>query len=235
VSEADYFRASEVKPVGTSNGAWALGLAVVGCCLVGNIVSTLLALDVLRDDRRARHQDRTAVGLSLAALAVNAITVGVLALVVYAAAFLDLNEDSYDQARVALPAANADPSVVQDPHLLAVGECLALPALRGHDDQPDRRVSCSSSHDGEVIFRFRLPDGAYPGDDAVSERASARCGGRPFADYYGAPLPGSGLETVFYRPRHGSWQAGDREVVCAIYDPSGERIGSIHGLGAPDA
>ena len=235
MSEPDYFQSSRHAPVGTSNGAWALGLSIVGCCFIGNIISVMIALDVLRDDRRARHQDRSAVGLSLAALAVNALTVGGIAVVLYGMVFLGLNDDSYEDARVALPAANADPSVVQDRHLLTVGDCLALPGLRGEHDRPDRRVPCNADHDGEVSFRFVLPEGVYPGEETVSERASARCGGRAFTDYYGAARAGSGLDAVFYYPRQASWEAGDREVVCAIFDPEGPRIGSTRGLGAPGA
>lgn len=113
-----------------------------------------------------------------------------------------------------------------DLYALAVGECL--------DDVPqgfvssDNFVDCAVPHTYEVFSSFLLPDGAYPGDDAVDQAAIDTCGAA-FAKYLGIDYEASQLNYTYLAPLEETWVAGDRAVSCLVFDPQGETTGSLQG------
>lgn len=200
-----------------SSAGWALGLAVLSCCYVGNLISTVIALDILIHDRRRRRPDRTAVSLAIAALAVNTFAAG--SLVVAGFAYFGLGLFSLEDGRVARPVENASTSAVLTLDVLTASTCVAF----GDEISSDRVVPCTGAHDAEVYARLPLPAGAYPGDAEV-ERIAQRCEGRPFRAYVGIERARSELDTFSYYPDATTWTDANRYVVCAASAPSDEPL-----------
>ncbi|MEE8347129.1 MAG: hypothetical protein V3S20_07265, partial [Dehalococcoidia bacterium] len=85
---------------------------------------------------------------------------------------------------------------------LAIGDCFNFPTEDEFTVSIERRA-CGDSHDAQVIDLMDMPDGEFPGDEAIAEYAFFNC---PEAtdDYLG--------------PTSGSWELGeDREIVCLEY------------------
>jgi hypothetical protein len=100
---------------------------------------------------------------------------------------------------------------------LQPGDC-----FQDQDDQtPDGFpvVPCGRAHANEAFYRFVVPGGAYPGQDALTDIATARCRADPFATYVGRPIDGSALDVFYVLPSEDTWtNEGDRVVVCALFE-----------------
>ncbi len=115
---------------------------------------------------------------------------------------------------------------------LAVGDCFG-----DTDDADGGRISdvpivdCSEPHDHEVFHTFDVPDGEFPGEDALAAQAEELC--IPvFEEYVGAGYGSSRLGILPITPTQSSWDDGDREVVCALYDLQQTQLeGSMEGSG----
>jgi len=114
---------------------------------------------------------------------------------------------------------------------LDVGTCFDDP--ESFDEVTDVPVvDCADPHDNEVIGNFDLPDGGYPGDDVVADRAQTGCLGR-FEPYVGVDYASSIYDLGWFTPTADSWDAGDREVICFVYAVDFSRIeGSVRGSAA---
>ncbi|MEV5002643.1 septum formation family protein [Nocardioides sp. LML1-1-1.1] len=214
-------------PVGSATAGWALGLALVGCLLVGNIVSTVLALRVLAHRRRTGEDNNH--GLAIAALAVNAVTVGVLALVAYAAVVFDGVGDPGPSAAAhdALRRVNGDRTVVAS--LMEMGfddDCLALSG-GSDEEQLTRVVPCDEPHDWEAYEREWVEDAEFPGEKVLERRGKALCQGKAFERFVGLPLRRSGLGVVWVAPTAEEWEYSDRLLICLVTDPAGPRSESL--------
>lgn len=93
-------------------------------------------------------------------------------------------------------------------------------------------TDCDGPHGAEVFFVVDHPDQArYPGDRAIAAWAEPLCYNR-FETYTGVVYEQSPLDFSYLYPTPEGWIAGDREVVCFIFDPSGELTGPIRTDGA---
>lgn len=92
-------------------------------------------------------------------------------------------------------------------------------------------VDCSEPHDGEFFHVEELPDGDFPGDQDVDERATEVCEGQAFSDFVGTDYMSSEIWSYNLVPTQASWdQADDREILC--YLETTERVsGSQQGAG----
>jgi hypothetical protein len=82
-------------------------------------------------------------------------------------------------------------------------------------------AKCDEAHDAEVFVRIDHPDQvAYPGEGAIKEWAEPLCYGQ-FEPYTGVPYEESLLDFGYLYPTQQGWAAGDREVLCYLFDPSG--------------
>ncbi len=71
---------------------------------------------------------------------------------------------------------------------------------------------------------------SYPQYD-IAEISEASCIDR-FESYVGRDYETSALDVVTMYPTAESWAQNDREVVCALYDMSGEKlVGSVRDSG----
>ena len=114
---------------------------------------------------------------------------------------------------------------------LAVGDCVNDPegadTEQGAEFTDIQAVPCDQPHDNEIYHQFDLPDGDYPGDDAVFESAGQACE-EEFEAFVGTPYDESALDIAPITPTEGSWASGDRSVSCAIYDEA-QVTGTLKG------
>lgn len=101
---------------------------------------------------------------------------------------------------------------------IEAGECF--------DDAEDEQiedfdtVDCDDDHQNEVFFVYDTDDADdFPGTEVLHETGMERCTGEPFAEYVGETYEESRFEVFTVVPSEESWGNGDREVVCALYDP----------------
>jgi len=114
---------------------------------------------------------------------------------------------------------------------LDVGQCF--------DDPPDfaevagvEVVPCASPHHNEVIAVLDITDSPYPGDAEMARIAESRCRAA-FAGYVGVAYDDSPLALGWLAPSADSWAVGDRQVICFVFDQSGDRTsGSVRGVSA---
>ena len=110
---------------------------------------------------------------------------------------------------------------------LEVGDCLrsadlsAAPAV-------DVALDCAEPHDAEIFASTEMPDGPYPGIDALREAADDFCLPR-FEEFVGVAYLDSDLEAYPLLPSEDTWNsAGDREILCVLVAPE-DVTGTLEG------
>ena len=81
-------------------------------------------------------------------------------------------------------------------------------------------IACNAPHRLEVDAVLQHPSAesiAYPGDDALASFGDDQCLDQ-FRGYVGETYERSSLDIADIRPTRKSWNAGDRTVVCFVYD-----------------
>ncbi|MGH1506127.1 MAG: septum formation family protein [Acidimicrobiales bacterium] len=113
-----------------------------------------------------------------------------------------------------------------------VGDCLADSELEGALVSDVEIVSCDAPHRYEVYYAFELPDGDFPGSDAVGAEADKGCYDA-FEGFVGLEYESSIYGYTYLQPTADSWsQLGDREVQCMVSDFEGGLLtGSAAGTG----
>jgi hypothetical protein len=104
---------------------------------------------------------------------------------------------------------------------IELGDCLILPSADQFEEV--RRLECTEPHDGEVFFVEEHPGSEFPSDDDFSTYVEEQC--LPsFADYTGSAYDDQDvLDVGWFTPTQGSWDNGDREVVCYLTPVDGSR------------
>lgn len=94
-----------------------------------------------------------------------------------------------------------------------VGDCVVTADIP--DDVTEiPTVDCGEAHDAQVVGKFDLDDGDYPGDDAVTTAAEEGCV-TEFESFVGIAAADSSLQISYVYPTEQTWdQANDREVIC---------------------
>ncbi|POH66466.1 hypothetical protein C3B59_08595 [Cryobacterium zongtaii] len=111
---------------------------------------------------------------------------------------------------------------------LAVGDCF-------NDQDADAvesvtAIPCADAHDYEAYFAFDVSeDGAFPGDEALAQIAEERCV-TEFATFIGKSYEESTLDFNYLSPSEGSWDSGDREILCLAMAEN-KTTGSLAGTG----
>lgn len=113
---------------------------------------------------------------------------------------------------------------------LRLGDCFDDPDVYAEEFSSLPGVPCNEPHDNEAYAVFDLTMTTYPEYD-IAEISEASCLDR-FESYVGRDYESSALDVVTMYPTKESWAQNDREVVCALYDMSGEKlVGSAKGSG----
>ncbi|GAB3270958.1 septum formation family protein [Microbacterium lacusdiani] len=124
---------------------------------------------------------------------------------------------------------SADVDVFQ----LQVRDCLSL----GDDSQLSSAsvVPCSEPHTDEIYHEFELPDGDWPGEEAVQQAADEGCY-NAFEPFVGKAYEESVLEYIYLTPTEAGWTdtgLQDRLIQCVVYEPGDgapvEIEGSLEG------
>jgi hypothetical protein len=112
---------------------------------------------------------------------------------------------------------------------LSVGQCFDDP-LDLSEVTDVGVVACIAPHDNEVVAVVDLEDGMFPGGSTVGAEADSRCR-VAFGEYMGVPYDQSPYILGWLAPSAESWAVGDREVICFVFDPSGNKTtGSLRGI-----
>jgi hypothetical protein len=113
--------------------------------------------------------------------------------------------------------------------VLEVGDCFDDPPSLGSVTSVDV-IDCAEPHDNEVYFVGPYPGtGEFPGDEAIRDAAVDACL-ESFEDFVGIPYEVSRFDVFALWPSEESWEATDRDIVCAVYDVDGEKLtGSVRG------
>jgi Septum formation len=119
---------------------------------------------------------------------------------------------------VPAPAPSATPTAspgAVDPFSLEVGDCIDDDFGKGEVMRVPL-VDCAEPHTSEAYSSERLPDGDYPGLEAVKATAVEVCLDS-FERFAGIDYDDSQrLDFGWYHPTEGSWSTGDREVLCLM-------------------
>ena len=100
---------------------------------------------------------------------------------------------------------------------LVTGDCFTFPRGEAVTQVPE--VACTSAHDAEVTATYELPEGAWPGDEAVRTQAEQRCEAA-LRDYVGIDPLDSTYGPEFFTPDRTAFEAGaDRVVICLAVAP----------------
>ncbi|MDR2930964.1 MAG: septum formation family protein [Propionibacteriaceae bacterium] len=105
---------------------------------------------------------------------------------------------------------------------LRAGDCLVSTELSDSFTEVPG-VPCTQAHDAEITYLFDMPDGDYSQED-MSAAAEQECA--TAAETYLGPnwqtVNGGDIDTNWFYPSSESWTAGDREITCLVYTPSGD-------------
>ena len=117
-----------------------------------------------------------------------------------------------------------------DAFQVRLGDCFDDPDNQAGELTSLPGVPCSEPHDNEAYAVFDLTMESYS-EYEISDFSESACIDR-FATYVGRDYESSVLDVVTMYPTQESWAQNDREVVCALYDMSGEKlVGSVKGSG----
>jgi hypothetical protein len=109
---------------------------------------------------------------------------------------------------------------------LEVGDCLADQYEGEEEIFTVQTVPCSEPHGAEIYAAVTLPEGDFPGDEALSAQAVDACVAE-FEDFVGLSYAESVLEFSYLYPSEKSWNAGDRVVTCSVVDLAGDTTGTL--------
>ncbi|MEH6781943.1 MAG: septum formation family protein [Rhodoglobus sp.] len=118
----------------------------------------------------------------------------------------------------------------QDIFSLVIGDC-EVGNQDGGEVSSTKTVDCAEPHDAEVYAASYLAEGDFPGDAVIQEQATNDCYAE-YSTFMGVEYDDSVYDFSWYYPTEGSWAEGDREILCLVYDPSGDQIsGSLANSG----
>jgi len=128
------------------------------------------------------------------------------------------SEEPTDEATSLEPDATGTPGL-EDVPTAEVGACINAVDLLGGDGVSEiPTVECTEEHDTQVFAVVELPDGEYPGDDALATLVLDECGAA-FEGFVGVPPAESTLEFDGLSPSEDTWAVGDREIICLAFYP----------------
>jgi len=108
---------------------------------------------------------------------------------------------------------------------LQVGQCLNLSA--GGDFT---KAGCTELHDFQVYYLEDMPNGPYPGIEAVRTEAETICLDQ-YEPFIGEPY----LTSIYFistlKPSPEGWAQGDREIACLVTTEFGQLDKDLRGVG----
>ncbi len=111
---------------------------------------------------------------------------------------------------------------------MAVGDCLTDGSTTGQVSEVPV-VPCSEPHASELFHSYQIPAATLPAAAEMEAIVAEQCVGN-FESFVGLAYEQSTLEVTWMEPTSGSWDDGDRELLCLVYDPAGDVTGSLAGV-----
>lgn len=117
---------------------------------------------------------------------------------------------------------------------LNVGDCFnidEMEAVLGGEEVSDvPLIDCAEPHDSEFFVAEQMPEGEFPGDEAINAEATELCQGQAFTDFVGVPWEESALYAFPLTPTEESWnRIDDREIICYVNNPDEMVTGTLEG------
>lgn len=112
---------------------------------------------------------------------------------------------------------------------MKVGQCVQLPT--GDNITDLETTDCSTLHDAEVFHLTQVTEDERPSDSELEDMGGDACLAA-FEGYVGVPYEESELDYTILYPSPGSWEQGDREIICFIISGEGTDVqlsGSMKG------
>ncbi|MFG6503080.1 septum formation family protein [Microbacterium sp. P05] len=117
-----------------------------------------------------------------------------------------------------------------DVFTLRVGDCFDDTSADAKEISEVPAVPCDQPHDNEIYHEFTMPDGDFPGQEALDAAADEECAAE-FDTFVGIAYADSVLDWAPFQPTEGSWtQLDDRVVQCIIYEYGVRVEGSLAGV-----
>lgn len=113
---------------------------------------------------------------------------------------------------------------------LQVGDCFAAPPPGTLLHEVEARP-CAEPHAYEIFARASYPAApaeGFPGETALAAFAQTHCG-EAVESYVGLPFTETSLSVAYLYPTVGTWQEGDRAILCALHEGEEELEGSLQG------
>ena len=113
---------------------------------------------------------------------------------------------------------------------MAIGDCFDDPS-QFDEVSSLPTIDCAEPHDNEVFAMFDYTGSAvYPGVEVLQNAADNGCIAS-FEDYVGIDYFESEIYYSALWPSEGSWDDGDREIICFAYEGDLSKItGSLQGV-----
>jgi len=115
-----------------------------------------------------------------------------------------------------------------DVFAIRVGDCMLDSGTADTEVTETPTVPCGEAHDLEAYHAQDIEADEFPGIEAAQTEAEQVCYDA-FAPFVGISYEESVLGYNYYVPTQGSWDAGDREILCLIGDPQGQVTGTLAG------
>jgi len=183
--------------------------------LLGGILLSVIFGFVALSQIRTRGQQGK--GMAVTGLVLSAVWVVTIAAFVVYAVSTSASRDSSGQISKGGSVTASDLKTGDCVNGIEVGEVGSINA-----------VPCAQPHEGEVFAVFSISGSSFPGESAVTDKAETGCQSR-LAGYSQSAKDDESLEILFLQPSEASWRLGDREITCAIQDPTKKRTGSVKG------
>ena len=118
---------------------------------------------------------------------------------------------------------------------LSQGQCIVDDAVAdwpGIEVQTTSVAPCETEHQAEVFALIEVEggeDAPFPGAEALAAQAEDECQAQ-FNEYVGIDFVDSRLDIIHLAPTATSWEQGDRQIVCTLFDIDGAPLtGSVQG------
>lgn len=124
---------------------------------------------------------------------------------------------------------DAPPEGEVDAFSIKIGDCLN-DATISEEVTSVPFVDCAEPHDSEVFARTDTTGDVFPGNETLETELATFCRGDVFTQFIGIPYADSVYDTSGYFPSQQSWDSGDRELLCTVWDPSAQVTGTLAGI-----
>jgi hypothetical protein len=114
---------------------------------------------------------------------------------------------------------------------LRIGDCFTLKDTAASEVSEVDAKPCTEAHQYEMFHKATMPESDYPTEDQFSSFLADECI-PAFNSYVGAPYDSSTLDIFSFTPTESLWKDGNRNVQCAVFDPSSKLVsGSLESAG----